>query len=77
MLRYEHCCLRSLWWPSRDDILAWALRRSGARSVAALQETLQSEQVETCIMLNVKGTLDRCECECGGNNLKYFSMKNM
>ena len=36
------------------------MRRSGARSIASLQETLRTEQLETCVMLNLKGCLDRC-----------------
>ena len=43
----------------RDDVLSWATRRSGARSIAALQDTLRVEQLETCISLNAKGVMDR------------------
>eukprot|EP00887_Chlorella_sp_A99_P004017 scaffold11.g4017.t1 len=43
----------------RDDILAWAARRSGARSIAALAASLKPAQLDACVNLNVKAALDR------------------
>jgi hypothetical protein len=43
----------------RDDILAWAARRSGARCIAALNTSLKSTQLETCVAWNTATCLNR------------------
>lgn len=43
----------------RDDILAWAARRSGTRSIAALAASFRAEQLATCVQLNVAAATTR------------------
>ncbi|KAL6768445.1 hypothetical protein ACKKBF_B39155 [Auxenochlorella protothecoides x Auxenochlorella symbiontica] len=43
----------------RDDILAWAARRSGSRSVAALSSSFGPAQIQTCVAMNVKAATER------------------
>ena len=43
----------------RDDILAWAARRSGSRSIAALAGSLKPAQLDACVNLNVKAAMER------------------
>lgn len=43
----------------RDDILAFAARRSGARSIAALAQNFKTAQLETCVDHNVSAAGER------------------
>lgn len=43
----------------RDDILAWAARRSGARCIAALNASLKTTQLETCVAWNTATAMNR------------------
>lgn len=46
-------------WCRRDDILAWAARRSGARCIAALNASLKTSQLETCVAWNTATCMNR------------------
>ncbi|KAL4439666.1 hypothetical protein ABPG75_002667 [Micractinium tetrahymenae] len=43
----------------RDDILSWAARRSGARCIAALNASLKTTQLETCVAWNSASCMNR------------------
>ncbi|KAL4854024.1 Transcription-associated protein 1 [Chlorella vulgaris] len=43
----------------RDDILSWAARRSGARCIAALNASLKTTQLETCVAWNTAASMHR------------------
>ena len=43
----------------RDDILSWATRRSGARCIAALNASLKSSQLDTCVAWNTASCMSR------------------
>ena len=43
----------------RDDILSWAARRSGARCIAALNASLKTSQLETCVAWNTATCMNR------------------
>lgn len=43
----------------RDDVLTWAVRRSGARTVAALGGSLSPAALQKCVAGNVRAALDR------------------
>ena len=45
--------------PRRDEILTWACRRAGTRSIGALNSQLQPRQLAPVVGNNVRGVLER------------------